>query len=151
MWDRWDVSVLGGSHMQQTPSGASQDWSPTSRPSRRCWAWNRSCTQGHHWSCEQTREIIKTHTNDASLLLKSYLRWRASVLSYAIDVTDCNDLKKSNYEQRHWAHIAVKDLHPVVPWTLREDESHKEGHQAQDAWESQKNIFFQSVGHYKKD
>lgn len=33
--------------------------------------------------------------------LKLYLRRRASLLSYAIDVTDCNDLKKSNYEKRH--------------------------------------------------
>lgn len=86
------------------------------------------------------------------IFLKTIFREGVFLLSYAVDVADGNNLKKSNQEQRHWAHIAVKDLHPVVPWALREDESHWEGHQAQDPWEGeQMKTFSQSKGTLGKE
>ena len=42
-------------------------------------------------------------------------------------INDSNNLKKCDDEQRHRAHVAVKDLHPVVPRTQGEDETDQEG------------------------
>lgn len=56
----------------------------------------------------------------------------SSLLSHSVDVSDSNNLKKRNDKQRYGANIAIKDLHPVVPWTHGENESHQERYQAQD-------------------
>lgn len=54
------------------------------------------------------------------------------LLFHSMDINYTNNLKECNDEQRHRAHVAVKDFHPVVPRTQGEDESCQEGHQADD-------------------
>ena len=49
------------------------------------------------------------------------------LLFYSMHINDSNDLKKCDDEQRHRAHVAVKDLHPVVSGTHGEDETDQEG------------------------
>lgn len=45
---------------------------------------------------------------------------------HSADINHSYDLKECYDEQRHRAHIAVKDLHPVVPRTKGKDESDQE-------------------------
>lgn len=54
------------------------------------------------------------------------------LLSHPVDINDSDNLKQRYDEQRHGAHVAVEDLHPVVPRALGEDEGHSEGHHAVD-------------------
>lgn len=49
-----------------------------------------------------------------------------------MDINDSDNLKECNDEQRHRAHIAVEDLHPVVPRTQGEEECRQEAYHADD-------------------
>lgn len=62
---------------------------------------------------------------------------KKNLLFYSMDINDSSNLKERNDEQRYRAHIAVKDLHPVVPRTQGEDESRQKGNQADDAYRSE--------------
>lgn len=64
--------------------------------------------------------------------LIEYKIWRKLLLFHSIDINDSNNFKQCDDKQRHRAHVAVKDLHPVVPRTQGEDERRQEGHQAED-------------------
>ena len=59
------------------------------------------------------------------------------LLFHSMDINDSNNLTERNNEQRYRAHVAVKDLHPVVPWTQGEDESRQKGKQAEDPYGSE--------------
>lgn len=144
MRDRWDVSLLGGSHRQSAPPGASKDWSPANMPSSRYWASTQSWNKCLHWNCQWTKEPEEKVKNTLGLKLcmnltrlQSDTEWyceEKTLLFHSIDVNDSNNLEYCNDEQRHRAHIAVKDLHPVVPRTHSEDESRQERYQADDPW-----------------
>lgn len=54
------------------------------------------------------------------------------LLSHPVDIDDSYDLKQCDDKQRHRAHVAIEDLHPVVPRALGEYEGHQERHQAID-------------------
>ncbi len=55
MRDRWGVSLPGEPRRQSEPPGALKDWSPSSMPSRRCWASTQSWNRCLHWNCKRTR------------------------------------------------------------------------------------------------
>lgn len=56
------------------------------------------------------------------------------LLSHPVDINDSNDLKQCDDKQRHRAHVAIEDLHPVVSGALGENEGHHKGHHAVDPW-----------------
>ena len=141
MLDRRGASVPGWLRRPPTQLGALLDWWTSSTPSRRCWASSQSWNICLHWNCwsKQWQEKIlntriKTVYEDSYNYIEEEEEKR--LLFHSIDVNDSNNLKECNDEKRYRAHVAVEDLHPVVPWTLSEDESHWKGYQADDRWGS---------------
>lgn len=67
-----------------------------------------------------------------------------------MDINDSDNLKECNDEQRHRAHIAVEDLHPVVPRTQGEEECRQEAYHADDCWENDKKNGFSEVEFKRK-
>lgn len=84
-----------------------------------------------------TRENIK-HPLGSKLSmnligLQSYTGFgEKKLLFHSMDINDSNNLAECNDEERHRAHVAVENLHPVVARSQREEESRQEGYQTDD-------------------
>lgn len=58
------------------------------------------------------------------------LTWITVLPVYSVDVYHTDDLKECYDEKRHWSHIAVENLQPVVSRAQSKDEGHIEGGEA---------------------
>ena len=73
------------------------------------------------------------HTQIMTITINARRKW---LLLHPVEIDDSDQLEEGDDEQWHWAHVAVEDLQPVVPWAQGEHQGHQEGDQANTSFES---------------